>query len=553
MRSLRRMSLVALPVALSFTLGTALAEGETFETSPGLYAAAELGLGGRPLQEQLFRKGWPTTREFRRIAQDAEAAFGDSIGAILGSGMGVPLEASRFERERLDDMKNRPRPPATTDAMLALRWQAFAQVSGLASAPAGFKPIFIPYRHGDRGQLGQDTRIGLDGIGFAIYANTLFAEQQLAIVRTSGSSSLAGRTELDGFLGLVALECATAAMHELGQQLCLTFHGAGGKPELGAPPRGYHEIVQKHELDREYYYPRGFTARVTSGSVAYALGAAEEDAGSSLHDQAAILLGLCELAKASVPAKTGSGWFFGPDGKGAAFPDSTSTEAAELAAFVAESVGQLHWNPLDGKVGGLASFANNGAWGDTQRPEDAGLLLLALEQFLSLQDPRVASLPAVQKHMSVALDNTTAFLLSVQKTSSQGFCDSYNLSERGPAETRRSLGTQGIVVRGLLASVRASKLPAYAGKKHPEAREAAALVVRWLDETRWDQGRHSYTVEGAPANSVTTRDAAAVLGGLRDIAFETGDCRYLLRYKAYLTTLRARGPFLTETTPASPR
>src|SRR5204863_7030972 len=102
MRSLRLrlavLAVTALAAVAAIPLG-ASAEGETatisFESTPGLYAAAELGLGGRPLYQRLFPNGWTTTREFRKMAlEDGEAAFADSIGSIMASGLGVPLEVS---------------------------------------------------------------------------------------------------------------------------------------------------------------------------------------------------------------------------------------------------------------------------------------------------------------------------------------------------------------------------------------------------------------------------------------------------------------------------
>ncbi len=571
---------IALSIGLSFALGTALAEGEasSFDTSPGLYAAAELGLGGRPLYQQLFPKGWPTSKEFRRITLEAgEAAFADSIGAILGSGIGVPLDVSSFERKRLEDLKNSqgPKAPTTTEQMLGQRWQAFAAASGLAagSVPGDFKPVFIPYRHADPiidkfddtklstwkwANRQQNTGFGLDGVGFAMYANALFAEQQLANDRSSGGQSLVGRNELDGFLGLVALECATAAMEELKMQLCVTFHGTGGKPSLGPPPRSWEDVLKKGE-NREYYFPHGFTATLAPGKVDYALAPDDADLKSHLYDQAALILGLCELAKASTPSKTGSGRFFDPNKKSTAFPESTSAEALDLAMFVARTIKELHYNSIGD--GNCSSFATSGGGpADTLRPEDGGLLLLAGEQLLSLQNGKLEKLGAVQKDMSIIMDKMATFLLEVQKTSkppSTGFCDIYNLSERSPAEInqttkqeKRSLGTQGLVVRGLLAAARASNLPAYvAPRKHTDdARPAAVLVLRWLDEKRWDKERRVYSEE--PGKPVTTKakDAASVLGAFRDMALETGDCRYLLSYKTYLSTLTARGLFLSETT-----
>lgn len=558
----------------------AVADGDapssSFESAAGLYTASELGLGGRPLYQRLFPNGWPTTRDFRRMTlEDGEAAFADSIGSVLASGLGVPLDVSTYERWRLEQRQASEggKAPGNMDVLMSQRWDAFRQIAGLAATPDAFRPVFIPYRRGDPvfektfdeskpwtwtwQTKGQDSAITLDAIGLSMYGYALFGEQQLAaehvVPNNSSTTTFAGRTDVDGFLGLVALECATAELHELRSKLCLIAHGEGGKPALGAAPRNYEERVKKDE-GRETFFPHGFAATVTRATVSYALGGEKIDQKSRLFDQASLILGLSELAKAAAPAKTGSGRFFTSEKRGSSFPETTSNDAIDLAIFVAESMRNLHWVPARG--GCPASFATNEAPGDALRVEDAGLLLVALEQFLSLPSAKNDRLADSQKHMAFVLDRVATFLVNVQKTSSPpltGFCDTYNLGGESAAELlksgeeKRSLFAQGIVVRGLLAAKRASDLPSYTGKKHQDAKDAAALVLRWLEDKRWDKDRRAYVDEPGKGTKSRAIDAAGVLGGLRDMAIETGDARYLLRYKAYLQTLQSHGLFLAKT------
>lgn len=591
MRSLRHRLFVLTAASL---LGAATiphgvsAEGEaatvSFESGPGLYAASELGLGGRPLYQRLFPNGWPTTREFRKMAlEDGEAAFADSIGSIMASGLGVPLEVSNYERWKLQDRQNTEggKAPGTVPLHLGQRWDSFRAVSGLTDKPDGFNPVFLPFRRGDPVPAvaekafdelkpwtwawqakGQDTAITLDTVGLAMYSYSLFAEQQLSIehkVEAAGTTQVfAGRTDVDGFLALVALECAIAQLRELRDKLCMDAKGGpNGNPILGGVPKNYDQKIQRGE-GLHCFFPHGITATVNRATVSYDIGTAAIDSKMRLFDQAALILGLCELTKAS-SGTTGSGRFFVAGKKGAAFESTTASEAIEVAIFVARSLRQVSWNPRN--RGCVSSFSTADAGhGKTLRVEDAGLLLLALEQFLSLKvanNPALAAaLTAAQKDMALVVDRVTSFLLNAQKTSKPpltGFCDTYDIEAESAAdvkngEEKRTLFAQGLAVRGLLAAKRTSELAAYVGPnvaKHPEAKDAALLVLRWLEDKRWDKARRAYVDEQGKGTRTRALDAAAVLGGLRDMALETGDARYLLRYKAYLGTLRARGLFLS--------
>src|SRR2546423_5773722 len=152
MRSLRRRLRVLLvpAVALAAALASShevSAEGDasaiSYESVPGLYTAAELGLGGRPLYQRLFPSGWPTTKEFRRMTlEEGEGAFADAMGAIMGSGLGVPLDVSTWERFSLEQQKNNARAFGNVPALLADRWKAFRKESNLASEPEAFNPTF---------------------------------------------------------------------------------------------------------------------------------------------------------------------------------------------------------------------------------------------------------------------------------------------------------------------------------------------------------------------------------------------------------------------------
>ncbi|HZV02095.1 MAG TPA: hypothetical protein VFF73_35630 [Planctomycetota bacterium] len=573
-RKLAAVLVAALAGASFAGLPGAQAQGDAptvFESAPGLYTAAELGLGGRPLYGKLFPNAWPTTKDFRRMTlEHGDGAFADSVGAFLSSGLGVPLDVSLYERWK----QNQQGKPVAR--VMADRWNEFRQAAGLQAQVNAFNPTFLPYRRGDPGiasfdeaapwatawsTKGQDKAITLDAIGLEIYAFALFADQQLSIERqaqVSGSTqTCVGRTDVDGFFALVGLECAMAAVRELQGALCLDARADKGKVGLTAMPKNY-KVRQSQFQGRETFFPHGFDVEVGKGTATYTLPANANDQKSRLFDQAALILGLSQLAKAGTSPK-GVGKIFNAQ-RGLSFEPNALSDIFELLVFVVESTKEVNWNPQNN--GRIASFADVNAPGTSLLVEDAGLLLVALEQFLSI-DPKKApqaiqaDLGEAQGHMATILHRVTMFLEDAQKTSNPpqgGLCDMYNL-DGSPALSKngveqRSLLAQGLAVRGLLAAARASSLPAYAGAKtvaaHPEAKDAAMLILKWL-ENRWDKSKRAYVdAPGSGPSKLRAQDAAAILGAFRDAAFDTVDARYLQRYRTYLTTLRARGLVLSE-------
>jgi hypothetical protein len=541
-----------------------------YDADDGLYAASELGLGGRPLYLKLFPSGWPTTREYRRMAlEEGEAGFNDGIGAYLGSGLGVPVGVSTLARDRFAKRQKEDggRAPVTLDAAQTDRFEQMRAVSGLAGpVPQSFAPPCLPFRRGTPSfkdkfdetkpwtwtwePKGTDQQITLDGIGFAIYAEALYAEQQLSsdrsVVVGGSSQTLTGRTDVDGFLALVGLDCAVCGAAELRQKLCLEDLG-NNSLSLATFPKEYStEGPKAHST----YYPHSFTPTIGKGTVSYAVGAGP-GSKSRLYDQAALLLGVSELAKASTPKSTGPGRFFSQDRKSGFFDPDTTNQVTELAIFVLESLKTLHFHPPSQKY---ASFADRDGAKDTIRAEDAGLLLVALECFLGINDSKNNKLLAAQKdaaHITLIVSN---FMIGVQSTSkppNTGFCDVYNVGESAAefknGDEKRSLAGQGLMIRGLLAAKRAFDLPILRAQSHRDALQAAQRAAQWIEDKNWDRERRAYLEIPGMGQKLTSRDAFAVLGALRDLALETGDVRYLTRYKLYLSYLRQRSLVLSET------
>lgn len=532
-----------------------------YEATPALYGAVELGLGGRPLYQSLFPNGWPTTKDFRRATLDAsEGAFVDNVAGIMGSGLGVPLTVSTGMRNRLAEVgKLDAKAPTSLLAFLKDRYELFRHESGLAQAVDDkFVPVFLPFRRGEPIVNGFDearpgtwawssknteATVTLDSVGFAIYANTLLADQELSAERKvdkgSGSETFVGHSDYSGFAAFCALDCAVAGLNELREKLCLDLRGAA--PAMDKFLKAYNK---DSESARKTFYPHTVVPKVQPASVQYEAGGGKDVGKSYLWDQAALLLGVCELAKVS-DSKTGAGRFFANDKKPSYDPD-TSTKATELAVFIFETMYGRHVN-RDGRP---SSFATVEDFSPNLRIQDAGLLLLALESFLELNPKNSSALEALQKKEAKNLLNQVAkFVVDVQKISKikPGFNDAYTLDvgKESATDGNAALATQGLAIRGLVAAKRAYALPVFAaaGATRPDCLGAAQATVTYLEKSRWDGDRRAYVDTPGPREKakVSALDAFAVLGGLRDLALDQKDVRYLLRYKSYLSTVRAGG------------
>ncbi len=509
---------------------------------------------------------------------DNEGAFVDGLGGWLASQVaGAKLDASF----------------ATSEAAKAASKQAvdlvkdhqkeYAKLSGLQNPPADWVPIFLPYHLcnptlKDKGSFDEtkietwgwdkdkntnsNAEVTLDALGFAIYAEALLAEEQLvdrSVKQGDGTTvaTLIGRSELSGFLAFSGLECACAALAELREKLYLDSRDPSS-PKLGKCLRAYGppgpDVYDKTGGDKKKtYFPHSVKAAAGANRVEYAAA----DKKSNMFDQAALLLGVCELAKAS-EGKNGVGRFFNSDKP--LFDKTTCEKAVETAVLLFMNWGALHFNGDRAWV----SFANHE--GIIQPPivltKDDGLMLCALESFVSLKwDPASPLGKKLQEEQEPARNDLLKIAAELQtyQTNSQdgGFCDKYDVGAQAPIKVKdkepRPLAAQGFAIQGLVAVSRAMAAnPQGFAKatKVPPVRDMAQKTVGYLETQRWEPGRGLYLDDlGQPRaeQALDTLDAAAVLGGLRSLAQETKDVRYLLRYKSFLATLRAAGIPLAQT------
>ncbi len=528
------------------------ADDARFEAAECLLAAAELIAGGAALDEELFARGWPTSPDYRAVTRDLAGQGVDAVVmAYLGSGCGLPLGSTSYQRARLERAPGgMPSPVALVRAELA----AYRNAAGATSLtlPGTFEPVGVPFQRGKaelerawspddlgtwRWREGAPPRHTLDALAFALLAETRFARAKLAHTRVEDQgggrkATLLGRTGPEGFFGLVALHAAFAKLVEL--------------PRLVVDARAQ-KIMPANELGRldelRYHLPTAWTTEVGAAGLEHAAVDDETRGKTYLFGQAGLLLALAELADLCYagprPARDLLVAARGPTpGQLVAFEAGLAEQALDAALFVSRSLRTLHVNVVQGRAMSVGSL-ELGVRGNTISPRDVGLYLLALDAFRALKlpdkHPRTAELTDEQRKADTLIRSLGASIRAWE-SDEPGLYDMYSVADNGRQAPTKSVGAQGLAVRGLLVAHR------HAGQQGDDAPffAAAERSLRWLDRERWDRSTRAYA-NAETKGKVAVLDAVAVLGALRAMALETGDGRYLMRYQQYLSSLGAGG------------
>ncbi|MCO5172497.1 MAG: hypothetical protein M9894_39875 [Planctomycetes bacterium] len=540
--------------------GGAQARGQDlrFEAAEQLYALSEV-LEGGGLWSQLFRNGWPTDATHRRLTQELCGQGADALmAAYLGSGAGLPLSASAHQEARAQRQRTAG---ATPHALLRQELAAYKQLSGATfSVPQAFDPVAVPLHRAraelarpfDAGDLGTlrwketpSPRHSLEALGFALLCEARYARLQLAHRRDgpTGKGKLWGATPEGGFFGLVAAHCAVAKLHEL-RRLIVDVRSEDFSPRDSLA--GLEEF--------RYFLPSGWTAAPgRTGGVQPALLPGDERLKSHLQGLAAVLLGACELlALADPEGPKELQALFGdraPDGLSVTLMEKdVHDQALELALFAFRSMRAFHVNVVQGRATSLGGPTTRGS---TITPGDLGLFLMSLEAFRQRvrlagrgadKHPRHADVQEEQRKADTLLRSLASASLREWDADEPGFYDLYSIAANSRQAQTKSLASQALAVRGLLATHRHV---APGGEASPFL-AAAERTLRWVDRERWEAPARAFVErggDGAAASKVSSLGAAATLGALRDMALTTKDGRYLTRYMQYLETLADRGLF----------
>lgn len=548
-------------LALTLTVGAARptraqAQDLRFEAGEHLYALSELLAGGEPLYLELFKNGWPTDQQYRRLTRELDTQA--LVASYLGSGAGLPLSATSY----VDGRAQRAKQPGLTAAVL-LRQElnTYKQLTGATfTIPQQFDPVAVPY-HRSRAELQQafkpqdlgtlrwkatpSPRHSLDALGFALLVEARYARAQLTRrheAQVDGKPVQQwGSTPEGGFFGFVALHCAVAKLHEL-RRLVVDANAQefSAKASLGLPP-----------LDEfRYFLPTGWTTSPRAGGPDHALLPGDDRLKSHLFGLSAVLLGACEvltLTDGDTGPRELQGLFSDrplPGTTTLPFEKDTADVALDVALFAFKSLRSMHVNVTQARATSLGGLNVRGT---TITPTDLGVFLLALQAFRAEvqltyrgadRHPRYAEIQEEQRKADTLLRSLANASLLAWDADEPGMYDLYTIANNSRQAQTKSLASQALAVRGLLATHRHV---AAAGDSSPLL-TAAERTLRWLDRERWDQTSQAY-VERAGDNTTKAPAMAAValLGALRDMALTTGDGRYLTRYMQYLDSLAGRG------------
>jgi hypothetical protein len=561
-----------------------------FDARVGGYAAAELSLSGAPFFRLFFRRGWPTTKVFRGLAiQDAQGAADDNVTAVMTSELGVALADSLYIRDQLRASRFKGAESwGRGQDVVATKLQEFAELAGLEVTPR-FKPILfeLPLSRPSLTRAARSStisvgawstegaersRLRLGAIGMSLWSQAAYARRQLleAGRKGSGRAILPGTTAEDGFLGLVALQSAIAKLHDLRGRMTVTdgkLTGFSGMSSYGlSGPRRW--------------FPHQVNLKRARGRSVISIDPNKNSICSDLGDQAALLLGACELleltrfaskgVKATDPRESFVASLFGDskfsDFRDVPFDPSNFSRGAEVVNFIVTNMQRLHFD-ADLKI-----FRSRSSDNPEQESvqylvsADAGLTLLALSRFTAIskkvmtsfkresRDPKevsiVKGLIKSQGYAKTMLRYAARWLRTRAK---KQLSDRYDVESRQALAKGASAQTRGMLARGLLA---VASLPDELIKE-PE-REAARLAARDVMEASerdlWNPDYKLYIGRelASPPTAerplvVATLGQAAMLSALRELAILDSDVRYLIRFKEVLGSLKARGMMASET------
>lgn len=535
---------------LAFALsGPALAQD--YEASEAILAAGQLVEGGNPLWDKLFATGWPTDARHKRLCQELSARAGeDLIVGMLASKHGQTVTNSDYMLARRELRKKSGDTFETNAELLGDDLRVFRHLSGYKGSTNSLEPLLFPFEQGERrlsrNYSERDPRSwawrdgkgkhSLEALGFALLAEARFARDQLRDKRVEVQSGKEveywGRSAEGGMFALLGLEAAAAQTWELRTQLIMD----GRSGEIGPKP-GLARLSA-----RRYCFPQAWTSAKEGNILKHTL--ADSDGGkdqSRLRSQAAVLLGASALARIvcaeddlaklfeSQSIRNQRIYLFHPDMREALL---------EVVTFAAESIRTLHIK-VAGNARAHTLAKPGGSPSSTITAGDLGLYLVAIEEFVKIPSPaeraspseaRLQSEQAKARTLSNALGTFVAGWINERDP---GVYDRYSAEEGSRAAKTRSLASQGMVVRGLVASHRVG------GKPNSPQLDAARTAVKNLDEVFWNRDANAYV--GLGAKRAKLGGVGAVLWGLREMGLETRDGRYLARYAQFLERLHASG------------
>lgn len=534
---------------LALTLsGPSLAQD--YEASESILAAGQLVQGGNPLWDKLFVTGWPTDARHKRLCQELAANAGEELlKGLIASKHGQTVTNSDYMLARRELRKKSGDSFETNAELLGDDLRVFRHLSGYKGSTNSIEPLLFPFEQGERrlarnynardprswtwrGGKGKHT---LEALGLSLLAEARFAADQLRGKRTEVQSGKEveywGRSAESGLFALLALESAAAQVWELRTQLIMD----GRSGEIGPKP-GLARLSA-----RRYCFPQAWTSAKEGDILKHTL--AESDGGklqSRLRAQAAVLLGASALARIVFAEDELAGLFKQQsirNQKIFLFHPDLREALLEVVTFAAESIRTLHVK-VAGNARAHTLAKPGGSPSSTITAGDLALYLIAIEEFVQIPVDKRPSATQGQMQTEQAkartLSNALGTFVSGWITERDpGVYDRYSAEEGGRAAQTRSLASQGLVMRALVASHRVG------GKANSPQLDAARIAAKNMDGRFWNRDANAYV--GLGAKRAKLGGVGAVLWGLREMGLETKDGRYLARYAQFLERLHASG------------
>ncbi|RJP70731.1 MAG: hypothetical protein C4532_08585 [Candidatus Abyssobacteria bacterium SURF_17] len=506
-----------------------------FDTANGALAANELFLSGVPFFEKMTQLGIPTDNELVSITSEESYWYSRYILSAIAmeSGIGIHLLQSRRIILQAEEEAISPR-EFYENFLTRVR-----ERTGQNMDVPGTFPIFAEFASGEP-ELTElpdlndyntlrwnpqkfDKTITPAALGQTLYSQALWAEYFFG---SKHGENLLGNDALEGYLGAILVAEAVSKMHFL-----RTEAAYDGK-ELGAVnPFAYEAklLYFPHQLLVELSYPEGAPPAPVSYQVV--------DPSSHLFDQASLLLGASEFYRFSDP-KVEDNWdaVFGSPAEGALFPPEPHNVAKGLTGIVLKNMIAMHFDPIRQTF--VSNWAN-GERGKTISAVDAGLTLVALANaYSAFHDDE-----EIRQGARKMLERQAQFLAEYLQLADGGFVEHYNLETSAHAKVPRTLASQAMAIRGLIAAYQVTENSSYI--------ESALSVLNFMNQNLWSSAARMYrSAEGTELSRYSPLDIGATLGALREAILLKQDGDAIKKFKLVFTTaLKNNGMQLAELEP----
>ncbi|GAB4350759.1 MAG: hypothetical protein Kow0099_34480 [Candidatus Abyssubacteria bacterium] len=506
-----------------------------FYTAKAGYAANELFLSGVRFFEEITQLGMPTDKELVGITSEEAYWYSRYVMSALAmeSGMGIHLLRSRRVVLTAEEEAISP------EELYTKFFERVQERTGLESPPPGMYPVFLEFVSGEP-ELTElpdfknyatlrwnpqtfDKTISPAALGQSLYNQSLWAEY---FFETKHGENLLGNDANEGYIGSVLVAEAVSKMH------FLRYEGVfDGRKLQAVDPFAYEAklLYFPHKIAVELSYPEEGPPIPVSYQVI--------DPSSHLFDQASLLLGTSEFYYFSDP-KIEDNWdaVFGLPAEGALFPPEPHNTAKGLTGVVLKNIMAMHFDPVRQS---FVSVWEKGERGTSISSIDAGMVLTALANvYRAFHDDE-----DIRQGARTMLERQATFLSEYMQLPDGGFAESYDLATSAHSEVPRTLLSQALAVRGLLAAFEVTENTSYL--------EAALSALNFMNEKLWSPAAKIYrSAEATELSQYSPLEAGAVLGALREMVQIKQDTSALNKFKLFfVSVLKTYGMQLAELQP----